>query len=79
LRVLRPGGRLVLLSEPTAPAWLRDWSHRKLNRLRKGTGADVDEDCLVLSQLRRWGGSWAPRCRFTSTRSGRGGRSRSRA
>lgn len=54
LRVTKRGGRLVLLSEPTAPAWFRNWSMRKLNRLRKGTGADVDEDCLVLSQLGRW-------------------------
>lgn len=55
LRVTKRGGRLVLLSEPTAPVWLRDWSHRKLNRLRKGAGGDVDEDCLVLPQLQRWG------------------------
>ena len=54
LRVTKRGGRVVLLGEPTAPGWLRAWSMRKLNRVRKGSGADVDEDCLVLSQLARW-------------------------
>jgi len=52
LRVLRPGGRLVLLREPSAPGFLRDWQFRRLNRHRKVVGgADVDEDAIVPSWL----------------------------
>jgi SAM-dependent methyltransferase len=52
LRVLRPDGRLVLLREPSAPGFLRDWQYRRLNRLRKVVGgADVDEDAVVPGRL----------------------------
>jgi len=54
LRITKRGGRLVLLSEPTAPPWFREWSRRKMNRLRCQLEFDVDEDCLVLSDLERW-------------------------
>ena len=54
LRVLRPGGRLVMLFEPLAPAWAHEWSRKKMNRIRSGHGADVDEDVLVPAWLERW-------------------------
>lgn len=54
LRLLKPGGRLVLLHEPCAPAWLYRWSNRRMNRLRKSSGVDVDEDVLVPGELSRW-------------------------
>lgn len=54
LRITKRDGRLVLLSEPTAPPWLRAWSNAKLNRIRQGSNFDIEEECLVLSELQRW-------------------------
>lgn len=54
LRITKRGGRLVLLSEPTAPPWLRGWSNAKLNRIRQGSNFDIEEECLVLVELQRW-------------------------
>lgn len=54
LRVLRPGGRLVMLFEPLSPAWAYERSRTKMNRIRSGHGADVDEDVLVPAWLERW-------------------------
>ena len=52
LRVLKPGGRLVLLREPSAPEFLYRWQHRRVNRVRKVlAGVDVDEDAIVPSRL----------------------------
>ena len=53
LRILRPGGRCVLLWEPCAPPWLYEWLSAKLNRIRKST-TDVDEAAVVLPWLERW-------------------------
>lgn len=53
LRVLKPGGRLVLLREPSAPEFLYRWQHRRVNRARKVlAGVDVDEDAIVPSRLK---------------------------
>jgi SAM-dependent methyltransferase len=49
-RVLKPGGRLVLLYEPATPALLYPWAFRRVNRKRAHEG--VDEDVLVPAQLR---------------------------
>ena len=57
LRVLRPGGRLVLLFEPLSPAWAYERSRAKMNRVRESGGIDVDEDVLVPAWLRRWAAS----------------------
>jgi SAM-dependent methyltransferase len=54
LRVLRPGGRLAMLFEPLSPAWAYERSRKKMNRIRSGHGADVDEDVLVPAWLERW-------------------------
>lgn len=49
LRVLRPGGRLVMLYEPSAPTWLH---HGAKWRVRRGRAVDaVDEDILHLRTL----------------------------
>ena len=54
VRVRKPGGRIVLLREPSAPAYLRRWQRRRVNRMRQvRLHADVDEDVLVLARLER--------------------------
>ncbi len=53
LRLVRPGGRLVLLCEPVSPAALRGWHRARLNRIREATGSDVEEEVLVYSELAR--------------------------
>jgi SAM-dependent methyltransferase len=52
-RLLRPHGRLVLLAEPTAPAWLHGWAKRKLDAIRSRSGFDIEEDVLVPGRLAR--------------------------
>lgn len=52
-RVLKPGGKLVLLYEPTSPAFLYRWAHTRVNRNRAHEG--VDEDVLVVDKLRAIG------------------------
>lgn len=49
VRVLRPGGKIVLLYEPSAPAYLYKRAFKRVNRNRSHEG--VDEDVLVLSRL----------------------------
>ncbi|MBU6302116.1 MAG: methyltransferase domain-containing protein [Verrucomicrobia bacterium] len=51
LRILKPGGRIVLLYEPSAPPFLYRLIHRMVNRRRVAEG--VDEDVLVPGRLRR--------------------------
>ena len=52
LRVLKLGGRLLLLCEPSAPGFLLERVRRGNNRTRQVTlGADVDEDVLVPGRL----------------------------
>jgi SAM-dependent methyltransferase len=48
-RILKPGGRLVLLYEPTTPSLLYPFAFRRVNRKRAGEG--VDEDVLVEKRL----------------------------
>ena len=51
LRLLRPGGKIVLLYEPSAPAFLY---HRALNRVnRKRADEGVDEDLIIPERLQR--------------------------
>jgi len=49
LRVLKPGGRIVLLYEPSCPPFLYGRAHRAVNRRREEEG--VDEDLLVPARL----------------------------
>jgi len=51
LRVLKPGGRIVLLYEPSCPAFLYRRAYRAVNRRREEEG--VDEDLVVPSRLAR--------------------------
>ena len=48
-RILKPGGRLVLLYEPTTPSLFYQYVYRRVNRKRAGEG--VDEDVLVEKRL----------------------------
>jgi SAM-dependent methyltransferase len=50
LRVLKPRGRLVMLYEPSAPAWLYGRAQRRVNRRLEEDG--VPEDVLVVSRIR---------------------------
>ena len=50
LRVLKPGGKIVLLYEPSSPSLLYGQAHRIVNRRRAEEG--VDEDLIVPSRLR---------------------------
>ena len=50
-RILKPGGKLVLLYEPSSPAPLYARARRRVNRNREHDG--VDEDVLVVSKLRK--------------------------
>ncbi len=49
-RILKPGGKLVLLYEPTSPPLLYRWAYNRVNRKRAHEG--VDEDVLVIDSLR---------------------------
>jgi SAM-dependent methyltransferase len=49
-RILKPGGKLVLLYEPTSPAFLYRWAYDRVNRKRAHEG--VDEDVLVIDRLK---------------------------
>jgi SAM-dependent methyltransferase len=50
-RILKPGGKLVLLYEPTSPRLFYRSAYGRVNRKRSQDG--VDEDVLVLRRLRR--------------------------
>lgn len=52
-RILRPGGLIAFLSEPSAPGWLYARQHRHINAIRRAQGADVDEDVVVVARVRR--------------------------
>ena len=49
LRVLKPGGKIALLYEPSSPAFLYNHAFRRVNRNRRHEG--VDEDVLVVKRL----------------------------
>lgn len=55
VRLLKRGGRLVLLAEPCSPAWCYAWSKRRLDRIRRSSGFDIEEDVLVPAEMRRQG------------------------
>lgn len=48
-RVLKPGGKLVLLYEPTTPGFLYALAYKRVNAKRAHEG--VDEDVLLVSKL----------------------------
>jgi ubiquinone/menaquinone biosynthesis C-methylase UbiE len=50
-RVLRPGGRLVMLYEPSAPRFIYDLAKRRTEKKRHF--AQVDEDVILLTELKR--------------------------
>jgi len=50
VRVLKPGGRIVLLYEPASPTLLRKFALRRVNRKRQPEG--VDEDVLICKDMR---------------------------
>jgi SAM-dependent methyltransferase len=52
LRVLKPGGRIVLLYEPSAPRYLYKWMYKIVNKRR--TEDFVDEDVLVVSKIAKY-------------------------
>jgi SAM-dependent methyltransferase len=49
-RILKPGGKIVLLYEPSSPPYLYEMARRRVNRKREHEG--VDEDVLLVSRLR---------------------------
>lgn len=54
LRILKPGGTVVLLSEPSSPQWYYSRQRRHINAVRRHSGTDVEEDVIVVSQLREF-------------------------
>lgn len=52
-RVLKKGGKIVLLYEPSSPKYLYQWAYQRVNSNRGDLGEDVDEDVLVPSRLKR--------------------------
>jgi SAM-dependent methyltransferase len=48
-RVLRPGGKIILLYEPSTPGLLHSLAYRRVNRIRAHD--QVDEDVLVPTRL----------------------------
>jgi SAM-dependent methyltransferase len=52
-RLLRPGGALLYLQEPSAPAWIYPRAVARVNKKRASYDHDVVEDVLVPSELLR--------------------------
>jgi len=52
-RLLRPGGALLYLHEPTAPQWIYSRAVARVNNKRASYDHDVVEDVLVPSELLR--------------------------
>lgn len=52
-RLLRPGGALLYLQEPTAPRWVYPRAVARVNKKRASYDHDVVEDVLVPSELLR--------------------------
>lgn len=50
-RLLRPGGAVLYLHEPTAPEWIYPRAVARVNRKRSGMGHGVVEDVLVPARL----------------------------
>ncbi len=55
VRVLHPKGKIVLLYEPSSPKWVYRLAFERVNRKRASLSniVDVDEDVLILSNIRR--------------------------
>ena len=51
IRVLKKGGKIILLYEPTSPKYLYKLAYKRVNSNREAIGEYVDEDVLVPSQL----------------------------
>lgn len=52
-RVLKKGGKIVLLYEPSSPKYLYKLSYKRVNSNRENSGEYVDEDVLVPSELKK--------------------------
>jgi SAM-dependent methyltransferase len=50
-RLLKPGGAVLYLQEPTAPDWIYSRAIARANRKRAGYGHDVVEDVLIPNRL----------------------------
>lgn len=53
VRVLKPGGSIVLLYEPSSPGWIRKLYRKRMNRVYDYYSKIADEDSLVPSDMRR--------------------------
>ncbi len=62
VRMLRPGGRVVLLYEPSSPRWLYKPAFWRANRKRAICSGEVDEDLFVVPKVREICGKLG--CRF---------------
>ncbi len=51
IRILKPGGKIVLLYEPSSPKMLYPFAFKRVNKKREVDG--VDEDVLVVDDLRK--------------------------
>lgn len=52
VRVLRPGGKAVLLYEPSSPQWLYKPAFWRANKKRALCSGEVDEDLFVLPRIK---------------------------
>lgn len=51
VRMLKPGGRAVLLYEPSSPRWLYKPAFWRVNRKRELCSGEVDEDLFVIPEM----------------------------
>lgn len=52
-RVLKKGGKIVLLYEPSSPGYLYKFAYQRVNNNREAMGEYVDEDVLVPARLEK--------------------------
>lgn len=52
VRMLKPGGRAVLLYEPSSPQWLYKPAFRRANRKRVLCSGEVDEDLFMIPKVK---------------------------
>jgi len=53
VRILRPGGKLILLYEPSSPRWTYKLAFERANRKRASFSHEIDENVLVLADIKR--------------------------
>lgn len=53
VRVLQPTGKIVLLYEPSSPEWTYKLAFERVNRKRASYSHTIDEDILILSNIKR--------------------------